>query len=160
MPSINLFRLFARNRPMAEAMRGWGTYELNKELSLSMRQRELVIDRVCVRCGAEYEWSVHVSFFGERVGLDRSLVASLVHGGPDDACWSSEESAILRAVDELHESNDLGDETWTVLTSFLSDEQVLDLLLLAGWYHAISYAARATRIPLEDGAPRFVDYAR
>jgi hypothetical protein len=32
-------------------------------------------------------------------------------------------------------------------------------LLLAGWYHAISYAARAARVPLEDGAPRFAQYA-
>ena len=35
---------------------------------------------------------------------------------------------------------------------------VLDLLMLAGWYHAISYAANAARVELEDGAPRFHDF--
>jgi hypothetical protein len=45
-PPIGLFRTFARNLPMAQAMGGWGRYELSKRLSLSMRQRELVIDRV------------------------------------------------------------------------------------------------------------------
>jgi hypothetical protein len=30
--------------------------------------------------------------------------------------------------------------------------------LLCGWYHAISFTARAARVPLEEGAPRFSDY--
>ena len=155
-PPINLFKLFARNLPMAEAMTGWGSYELSRRLSLSMRQRELVIDRVTARCGAEYEWGVHVAYFAERVGLEADQVRSLTHGTPDDACWSDDERALLRAVDELHDTNDVRDETWAALG--LTDEQRLDLLLLAGWYHAISYVARAARVPLEDGAPRFADY--
>lgn len=156
-PPINLFKLFARNRPMAEAMTGWGSYALSKRLSLSMRQRELVIDRVTARCGAEYEWGVHVAYFAQRVGLDAEQIRSLTHGTPDDGCWPDDEAALLRAVDELHDTNDVSDETWSALG--LSDVQRLDLLLLAGWYHAISYAARAARVPLEDGAPRFADYA-
>lgn len=145
-PPINLFKLFARNLAMAEAMTGWGSYELSKRLSLSMRQRELVIDRVTARCGAEYEWGVHVTYFAERVGLDGAQLRSLTSGSPGDACWPDDERTLLRAVDELHDTNDLSDETWRALS--LTDEQRLDLLLLAGWYHAISYAARATRVPL------------
>jgi hypothetical protein len=30
-------------------------------------------------------------------------------------------------------------------------------MLLAGWHHAISFAANAARAPLEDGVPRFAD---
>ena len=29
--------------------------------SISMRNRELMILRICARCGAEYEWGVHVA---------------------------------------------------------------------------------------------------
>jgi hypothetical protein len=32
-------------------MRQWGSYELCRELSLSMRQREMVINRVTALCG-------------------------------------------------------------------------------------------------------------
>jgi hypothetical protein len=32
---------------------------------------------------------------------------------------------------------------------------VLDLLLLCGWYHAISFVARAGGVPNETGAPTF-----
>ncbi|HEV7760231.1 MAG TPA: hypothetical protein VGO78_14620 [Acidimicrobiales bacterium] len=31
-----------------------------------MRDREIVIDRTCARCGCQYEWGVHVAFFGDR----------------------------------------------------------------------------------------------
>lgn len=157
VPPIALFRTFAHNLPMVEAMASWGSYELSKRLSLSMRQRELVIDRVTARCGCEYEWGVHVAFFGDRVGLTDDQKRSITHGSPDDPCWPSEEAALLRAVDELHDHADLSEETASEVASFLDTEQLLDLFMLAGWYHAISYTANAAKVPLEDGAPRFAD---
>ena len=45
-----------------------------------------------------------------------------------------------------------------LLRRSLTAEQILDVLLLAGWYHAISYAANAARVALEDGAPHFADF--
>ena len=98
---------------------------------------------------------MHLAFFGDRVGLTPEQQRSITHGTPDDPCWPSGEGALLRAVDELHEAADISDATWPELASALTPEQILDLLLLAGWYHAISYAANATRVALEDGAPRF-----
>src|SRR5215471_16357003 len=109
-PPIALFRTFAKNLPMTRAMRGWGSYELSKELSLSLREREIVIDRTCARCGCEYEWGVHVMMFAERVGLTPEQVTSLVHGGPQDGCWASErERLLILAVDALHEDADIDD---------------------------------------------------
>jgi hypothetical protein len=29
--------------------------------------------------------------------------------------------------------------------------------MLCGWYHAISFTARAARVPLEPGSPTFAD---
>jgi Carboxymuconolactone decarboxylase family len=69
VPPILLFRTFVRNLPMAKALGQWGAYELGKNLALTMRDREIVIDRTCVRCGCEYEWGVHVAFFAERAKL-------------------------------------------------------------------------------------------
>src|SRR5690606_26098288 len=157
VPPIALFRTFAHNVAMTEAMGGWGGYELSSRLSLSMRQRELVIDRVTARCGCEYEWGVHLAFFGDRVGLTDEQRRSITHGTPGDPCWSMEEATLLRAVDELHDRSDLTDETAGELASLLDPEQRLDLFMLAGWYHAISYAANAAQVPLEEGAPRFTD---
>jgi alkylhydroperoxidase family enzyme len=157
VPPIGLFRTFVKNLPMTHAMADWGAYELSKQLSLSMRDREILIDRTCARCGAEYEWGVHVLFFAERVGLSPEQVTSLTHGSPDDPCWTARERVLIRAADALHDDADLDDKLWDELRGELTDEQVLDLLLLCGWYHAISYVARATRVELEAGAPRFAE---
>ncbi|MFG3118019.1 PhzF family phenazine biosynthesis isomerase [Streptomyces sp. NPDC048197] len=103
-PPIGLFRMFARNLPMAGAMHGWGRYELSRQLTLTMREREIVIDRTCALCGCEYEWGVHMLTFAERVGLTHEQATSLVHGGPADECWTSEpERLLILAVDMLHE---------------------------------------------------------
>jgi alkylhydroperoxidase family enzyme len=155
-PPIGLFRMFAANLPMTRAMHGWGRYELGRDLSLSMRERELVIDRTCARCGCEYEWGVHVLTFGDRVGLTAEQRRSLVEGGPGDPCWADErERLLLEAVDALHDDNDIGDALWQRLAAAFGEPQLMDLLLLCGWYHAISFAARAARLPLEPGAPGF-----
>jgi alkylhydroperoxidase family enzyme len=158
MPPINLFRTFARNLPMMEAMDGWGRYELSRSLSLSKRDREIVIDRTCARLGCEYEWGVHVTFFADRVGLTRPQVRSLAHGGFEDLCWNDERDRLLiRAVDALCDRADIDDDLWGRLGACLDDRQLLDLTMLCGWYHAISFTARAARVPLEASAPTFAD---
>jgi hypothetical protein len=156
VPPIALFRTFVRSLPMTEALTAWGSYELGPRLSLSMRDREIVIDRTCARCGCEYEWGVHVAFFAERVALDHRQIASLTSGCADDDCWSEERDRLLiRAVDALYDQSDIPDPLWRALAGVLSPANLLDLLLLCGWYHAISFVARGARLPLEPGAPMF-----
>lgn len=158
VPPILLFRTFVRNLPMTEAMQGWGGYALSKRLSLSMRDREIIIDRTCARCRCEYEWGVHIAFYATRVGLSGDQIVSLTHGDPTDRCWTDErERLLLEAVDAMHDTSDIGDELWQRLTTAYTDEQLLDLVMLCGWYHAISFAANAARVALEDGAWRFAE---
>jgi len=157
---IALFRTFARNLEMARAMNGWGSYELSKRLSLSLRAREIAILRTCARCGCEYEWGVHVAVFAPRAELTPEQLRSLTSGEPNDACWREAERALIAACDALHDDADIDDALWGDLAKHYSEQQILDLLLLCGWYHAISFAARAARVPLESFAPRFTDFGR
>ena len=158
VPPILLFRTFVRNLPMTTAMAGWGGYELSKRLSLSLRDREIVIDRTCARCGCEYEWGVHVAFFAERAGLSAKQITSLTHGTASDPCWNEERDRLLvEAADALHDSADIGDDLWTRLAGIFTEEQLLDLLMLCGWYHAISFTANGAGVAHEEGAPRFAD---
>jgi alkylhydroperoxidase family enzyme len=156
VPPIALFRTFVRNMPMTQSMSPWGAYELSRRLSLSMRDREIVIARTCARCECEYEWGVHVAFFAKRVGFDDQQVASLTAGSANEACWREERDRLLiEAVDALHEGADIDDHLWDRLAAVFTVENLLDLLFLCGWYHAISFVARASRVPLEPGAPTF-----
>jgi alkylhydroperoxidase family enzyme len=150
-----LFRTFVKNLPLAEAMTGWGSYELGRNLSLSMREREIVIDRTCARCGCDYEWGVHVAFFAERVSLGPRQIESLAVGSHDDECWANARDRLLiRTVDALHDGGDIDDQLWDALAGEFSEANLLDLLVLCGWYHAISFVAKALRVPLEAGAPK------
>jgi alkylhydroperoxidase family enzyme len=149
VPPIALFRLFARNVPMTRAMHSWGRYQLGRDLTLTMRQREIVIDRTCARCGCVSEWGVHVAFFAGRVGLTPEQVRASARGASDDAAWSEEERLLIRLVDELHDGAQISDPLWTALAAAFSVEQVFESIALVGFYHTVSYFANGLRLPLE-----------
>jgi alkylhydroperoxidase family enzyme len=71
-------------------------------------------------------------------------------------CWQTARDRLLIATaDALHDTADVPDELWAALSVTFDEPQLLDLLLLAGWYHAISYVASATRLPPEPHTPAF-----
>ncbi len=159
VPPLLLFRTFVKNAPMTAALRAWGGYELSDAMSLTTRDREIVINRVCARCACEYEWGVHVAFFAEQVELTQEQITSLTHGTAVDACWTTERDRVLiEAVDALHDRASIDDDLFDRLRPVFDEAQLLDLFLLSGWYHAISYCANAAGVELEDFAPRFADY--
>src|SRR3990167_8972631 len=75
-----LFRTLARNPRVFEKMFAGGLLDKG---ALSLRQREIVIDRTTARLGCEYEWGVHIAFFAEKVGFDPERVAATVTGPAD-----------------------------------------------------------------------------
>lgn len=154
-PPLRLFRTLARHPQLAEAMHGLGRFLLGRELALDLRTRELVIHRVCGRCRCEYEWGVHAAFFAGRAGLDDAQLASTAHGSADDPCWSAADAAVIRLVDELHDAGGVNDATWAALAARFDERQLLELLLLAGWYHAIAYLANGAGVEREEWARRF-----
>jgi alkylhydroperoxidase family enzyme len=147
-----LFRTMARNPRVFGKMFAGGLLDKG---ALSLRQRELVIDRTTARLGAEYEWGVHIAFFAARVGFDAEKIAATVHGPADAPCWSADEQALLAAVDELVDHRTLGDDTWTRLAAHFDEAQIIEVMALAGYYHTISFLCRALDLPLEDYAARF-----
>ena len=89
VPPIGLFRTFVRNLPMATAIGGWGGYQLSTRLSLTLRDRETVIDRTCAICRCEKE-----------MGRPHRLLrrASRLHERPDRIHhpWSSDRPLLDR----------------------------------------------------------------
>jgi len=152
VPSLVLFTTLARDRRLFDRFMSGGLLDRG---NLTMRQRELVIDRVTARCGSEYEWGVHVAFFAKRVELTESQLRSLVHGGPQDTCWSAEDRLILELCDSLHDANDVDDRLWAALAAHFTEAAIIELVMLVGSYHTVSYLTAALRLPLEDFAARF-----
>ena len=151
-PPLVLFTTMARSRRLFFKFFNSGLLDRGH---LTIRQREIVIDRVTASCGAEYEWGVHVSVYAEKAGLTEAQITSLVAGGPDDDCWTDEDRVLIRLCDSLQETCTVDDGVWTQLAAHHSDEAILELLMLAGTYRTVSYLVNGLRLPLEPGARRF-----
>jgi hypothetical protein len=151
-PPLVLFTTLARDRRLFFKFFNSGLLDRGQ---LTIRQREIVIDRVTASCGAEYEWGVHVSVFAVKAGLTEAQIRSLTIGGPDDTCWSDPDRLLIRLCDCLQKNCTVDDELWAELTQHHPDEALLELLMLAGTYRTVSYLVNSLRLPLEPGASRF-----
>jgi alkylhydroperoxidase family enzyme len=114
-----------------------------------------MILRTCARCGAEYEWGVHIATFGAKAQCTSAQIHSTVHGGADDTCWSIEDRLVIRLADQLHDTNRVDDELWKEISAHFGPDQLVELIMLAGLYHAVSYMVNATGVQHEAFAPRF-----
>jgi alkylhydroperoxidase family enzyme len=151
-PPLLLFTTLARDRRLFFKFFNSGLLDRGH---LTMRQREIVINRVTASCGAEYEWGVHVSVFAAKAGLTETHVMSLTAGGPDDTCWTDADRPLIRLCDSLHNDCTVDDALWAELTRHHSDEALLELLMLAGTYRTVSYLVNSLQLPPEPGARRF-----
>jgi alkylhydroperoxidase family enzyme len=151
-PPLLLFRTVARN---PRVLQRWFAGGLLDRGSVALRARELMILRTCARCGAEYEWGVHIATFGAKAQWTPEQTRSTVHGSADDACWSAEDRLVIRLADQLHETNRVDDRLWAAAAAHFADEQLIELVMLAGLYHAVSYMVNATGVEHEPFAPAF-----
>jgi alkylhydroperoxidase family enzyme len=152
VPPLVLFTTLARDERLFERFRAGSLLDSGH---LTLRQREIVIDRITALAVSEYQWGVHVFLLAERAGLDAVQQRSLVRGGSDDPCWAPQEQLLIRACDMLHHTCDIDDELWRALRGALSEEALIELLMLAGFYRMVSYLTNALRLPLESYAARF-----
>jgi AhpD family alkylhydroperoxidase len=127
----NIFPTLARHRPL---FRAWLRFagRLMPRGALPRADTELVILRVSVNCGCDYEWGHHV-VIGQRAGLSPEQIER-VGVGPDDPAWTDHERTLLRAVDELHRDRVISDDTWARLSARYDERRLIELCLLAGHY--------------------------
>src|ERR1700753_3807221 len=93
-PPLMLFRVVAGHA------RAWDKFRAASLLDggpLSLREREIVIDRTCALTACEYEWGVHIAIFAKAAGLTEAQIHATVKGAADEACWSAAEQALIAA---------------------------------------------------------------
>lgn len=151
-PPLRLFTTLARDRRLFERFFAGGLLDKGH---LTIRQREIVIDRTTALCGSEYEWGVHVASFARRAGLTDEQVRSTVRGTAEDPCWTEPERLLILLCDALHRDCDVDDELWAELRAQYSEGAIIELLMLAGFYRTVSYLTNGLRIEREAFAARF-----
>ena len=153
MAPLKLFRTLARNE---RACQRFFAGSLLDRGSISLEEREIVILRACARCGSSYEWGVHVTIFAERAGLDAAQIAATAQGDAA-ACWTPRQKLLIALVDSLHDTAQLPAPLWQTLTEEWSGEQLIELVLLAGYYHTVSFLTNAFQIEAEPYGALFPD---
>ena len=145
---LKLFRTLAVHSDLASRMRPLGAGILGHG-RVDPREREIVIHRTCARAGAEYEWGVHAVAFGRPLGLTDAQLTATMHGGPDDPAWSARDGLLVRLCDELHATATISDELWELLAAEWTPDQLLELVVIAGWYRLIAYVINACGVEPE-----------
>ncbi len=146
-----LFRALAINERVLLRVMAGGLLDRG---SISLREREIVIDRTCARLGSEYEWGVHVAFFADKAKLSPKQIAATQEGG-DPGAFPAREQLLLRLVDALVDTAQVPDALWSELSAEWEPAQLVELVVLVGLYHMISFTTNALRLPLEPFAARF-----
>jgi 4-carboxymuconolactone decarboxylase len=139
-----LFRTLAHHPALLRRVNALGGLFLTAS-ELPARERELVIVRVAWRTGSDYELAHHVEL-GRRADLTEEELSWLTS---PDGTWRSQDGALVHLVDDLVAHDVVRDVTWASLASRWDDAQLLELLVLVGFYRMLAGLLNSVRVPLD-----------
>ena len=154
-PTLNIFRTLRRNRDLYKGFLALGGHLLRAD-ALPAREREIVILRAGWQSGSEYEFGQH-TVIGQLAGLSDEEIARLADAAEGE--WSEDDRALVAMVDELCAENLVSEATWQALSARWSEEQLLELLVLAGFYRLVSGLLNSAGVALEASTPGWPDAA-
>jgi alkylhydroperoxidase family enzyme len=144
-PSLNIFKTLEHNEGLSKAFRRLGAHLLGAGV-LPARERELVILRVGWRCGSEYEFGQH-HVIGTAQGLTDAEINRLADCGSGE--WDEGDRTLVAMADELCETDAVSEGTWNSLSQRWSSAELLELLVLAGFYRMVSGMLNSVGVALE-----------
>ena len=146
---LNIFLTLAKNPGLYDAFTKLGTHLLFKG-GIPAREREIVILRVGWRSQSEYEFGQH-TVIGETAGLTDDEISRIAQAELDG--WSDDDAALVRMADELCADDVVGDGTWQELCKRWKEPELLELLMLAGFYRLVSGLLNSAGVALEPSTP-------
>jgi 4-carboxymuconolactone decarboxylase len=153
---LNIFGVLGRHPKLLKRFNLLGGFLLNKGL-LPAREREIVILRIGWNASARYEFGQH-TLIGRRCGLtDDEIVALTRPVGEHD--WSDDDRALIALADELADDDCVSDATWARLADRWDIAELVELLVVAGFYRMVSGFLNSAGVQLDDGVPGFPDPA-
>ena len=147
----NLLRAIAHHPRLLEPFLGFSA-ALATRGELPRRESELLALRAAWNCRSEFEWGHH-ALYARAAGLSDSEIAAVAVGA-DAPGWSDADRALLRAADELHAHQSIGEASWAALASRWSPAQLVEIAFVVGQYTMLSMVAGALAVPLEEGLQR------
>lgn len=146
----NVLRTLMRRNDLLDAMNPLGLALLASEHT-SARDRELVITRVALRTGSPYEWANHAP-----AALSTGRTEEELRKVADpDATWPDADAALLHAVDDLCADDCVSDATWAALRATREDPEILEFLVLIGYYRLMAGVLNSAGVQPEPGGPAY-----
>ncbi len=152
MAPLNIFRTVGHNPRVLQRMVSGGLLDKG---SITVSDRELVILRTCGLCGAEYEWGVHAAIFAGKAGISQAQINDTHAPTSNLSLWSPQQQLLIALCEQLHNTNRVEDTLWEKLQTHYQAEQLIELVMVAGLYHAVSFMVNACQITPESFAPTF-----
>jgi hypothetical protein len=88
---------------------------------------------------------------GQSAGLTAAEVERLASEELDG--WAPGDQALIVMADELCAANTVTDATWASLASRWSEEELMELLVVAGFYRMVSGFLNSVGVELDPGTP-------
>jgi 4-carboxymuconolactone decarboxylase len=147
-PRINLFTMLANAPALAGPTLRLGEAILTKS-DLDYKLRELVILHAARLTGTEYEWVQHEQI-ARLVGVDEAQIRAIDSGRLDDGGFERADLIALRMVGELLVDGTPAPELVTEVATELGSAQLLELLLVAGYYAMLGGVMRAVQLDVDN----------
>ncbi|MBD3195072.1 MAG: hypothetical protein GF317_08465 [Candidatus Lokiarchaeota archaeon] len=144
--ALNVYSTLMRNQDIT--MRVMMMFrQLSSKMTISERERELLVLRTAWLCYSEYEWGNHL-LLGKQAGLTDQEINNIKIGFTAEE-WNSSDALLLKIVDELYFDNFITDDTWMALNEKYDFEQIMDIIFLVGQYNLLAMFLNSTGVQLE-----------
>jgi alkylhydroperoxidase family enzyme len=148
--ALNIFGTLAHHPRLLDRFNRFGGFLLNRGL-VPPRERELVILRVGANAGSEYEFGQH-TLMGRAAGLSDEEIAA-VAAAPTTHPWSRTDLDLITMVDELCADDCVGEATFAALAERWDTDQLIELVVVAGFYRLVSGFLNSFGVELDPGVP-------
>jgi len=112
------------------------SFALLDQLELDPKLRELTILRVTHCTEAHYAWVQHVSL-ARLVGVSDEQIAALQQEKVEGVHFTTKEQLVLAFADEVMQTPRLSDALFERMRRLFSSREIVELLLVVGWYWSV-----------------------
>lgn len=124
--------------------------------SLPPVEKELIILRICARCGSEYEWGMHAAGLAQKLGLSDAALRSSYSPTPSpDGSLSDKQRLLMAIVDELFDAKTISGALWEQTKLVWSEKQLLEIIVSVGCYQMVAMLVNSLDLPNEQWARSF-----
>jgi alkylhydroperoxidase family enzyme len=146
MAKLNVMRALLQN-PAVTVAQSHLAGALMASKTLNPRLRELVILRTGWKTKSEYEFCQHVGIARQLQMSDEEILG--VRDPANCKAFSEVDRAVIAMADELNDNAEVSVKTWSVLERFFSPAELVELVLVSGFWRMMAGFLNTARIPLD-----------